>query len=90
MGKSGGGTGGTVTPWNEFMLVESLALRETNNARALAVKHRWLDTDFIPKTSYAGIPTLTDNVNAFASGFWVQQMHFFNGDFRQCRLRNVL
>ncbi len=82
MGKAGGGTGGTVTTWNEFMLVESLALRETNNARALAVKHRWLDTDFIPKKSYDGIPTLTDNVNAFASGFWVQQMQFFNGDFR--------
>ena len=36
------------------MLVESLALREANNARALAVKHRWLDTDIIPKKSYAG------------------------------------
>ena len=83
MGAAGGGTGGTVASWNEFMLVESLALRETNNSRALAVKHRWLDTDFIPQKSYDGIPTLTDNVNSFASGFWVQQMHFFNGDFRQ-------
>lgn len=82
MGKAGGGTGGTVSSWNEFMLVESLALREANNSRALAVKHRWLDTDFIPKKSYGGIPTLTDNPSTFASGFWVQQMHFFNGDFR--------
>ena len=82
MGKAGGGTGGTVSSWNEFMLVESLALREANNERALAVKHRWLDTDFIPKKSFAGIPTLTDNPSTFASGFWVQQMHFFNGDFR--------
>jgi hypothetical protein len=82
MGKSGGGTGGTVAPWNEFMLVESLALREANNDRALAVKHRWLDTDFLPKKSFDGIPTLTDNPSTFASGFWVQQMHFFNGDFR--------
>lgn len=81
MGKSGGGTGGTVTYWNEFMLVESLALREANNERALAVKHRWLDTDFIPKRFYDGIGTLTDS-GSFASGFWVQQMHFFNGDFR--------
>jgi hypothetical protein len=81
MGKSGGGTGGTVTYWNEFMLVESLALREANNDRALAVKHRWLDTDFIPKRSFGGISTLTDS-GSFASGFWVQQMHFFNGDFR--------
>lgn len=78
----GGGTSGTVTNWNEFMLVESLALREANNSRALAVKHRWLDTDFIPKRSYAGIATLTDSASSFASGFWVQQMHFFNGDFR--------
>jgi len=82
MTKAGGGSGGTVAPWNEFMLVESLALRETNNSRALAVKHRWLDTDFLPKKSYSGIPTLTDNPSNFASGFWVQQMHFFNGDFR--------
>jgi hypothetical protein len=78
----GGGSSGTVGSWNEFMLVESLALRETNNSRALAVKHRWLDTDFLQKKSYAGIPTLTDNPNEYASAFWVQQMHFFNGDFR--------
>lgn len=83
MGKTGGGTGGTVNSWNEFMLVESLALRETNNARALAVKQRWLNPGFIPKKSYLGIPTLTDNVNNYAPAFWVQQMHFFNGDFRQ-------
>lgn len=78
----GGGTSGTVTNWNEFMLVESLALREADNSRALAVKHRWLDTDFIPKKSYGGISTLTDSTSSFASGFWVQQMQFFNGDFR--------
>lgn len=82
MGKAGGGTGGTVSSWNEFMLVESLALREANNDRALAVKHRWLDTNFIPKRSLSGIPTLTDNPSIFAPAFWVQQMHFFNGDFR--------
>lgn len=82
MGKSGGGTGGTVSSWNEFMLVESLALREANNDRALAVKHRWLDTDFIPKRNFGTIPTLTDNASVFAPAFWVQQMHFFNGDFR--------
>jgi hypothetical protein len=82
MTKSGGGFGGAVRPWNEFMLVESLALREEDNERALAVKHRWLDTDFIPKRSYAGFATLTDNPSAFAPAFWVHQMHFFNGDFR--------
>ncbi len=82
MTAAGGGGGGTVRPWNEFMLVESLALREADNARALAVKHRWLDTDFLPKRSYAGVPTLTDNASVFAPAFWVHQMHFFNGDFR--------
>ncbi|TWU29323.1 hypothetical protein [Bythopirellula polymerisocia] len=82
MTKEGGGSGGAVRPWNEYMLVESLALRQPNNERALAVKDLWLDTNSLPQISYAGIPTLTDNVNRFASGFWVQQMHFFNGDFR--------
>jgi Dockerin type I domain len=82
MTKAGGGAGGTVRPFNEFMLVESLALREANNQRALAVKHRWLDTDFIPKIFYDQTPTLTDNLGVYAPAFWVQQMHFFNGDFR--------
>jgi len=84
MTKAGGGAGsGTVRPFNEYMLVESLALRENNNARALAVKHRWLDVDNLPKRSFSGIPTLTDNAGTYAPAFWVQQMHFFNGDFRQ-------
>jgi hypothetical protein len=82
MGAGGGGTDDIVGSWNEFMLVESLALREANNARALAVKHKWLDTDFLPKRSYSGIPTLTDNPGVYAPAFWVQQMQFFNGDFR--------
>jgi hypothetical protein len=82
MTKAGGGAGGAVRPWNEFMLVHSLALREADNARALAVKHLWQDVDRLPKRSYAGIPTLTDNAAVFAPAFWVQQMHFFNGDFR--------
>lgn len=82
MTKAGGGAGGTTAPWNEFMLVHSLALRETDNERALAVKHRWLDTDFLPQRNFAGISTLTDNPSTFAPAFWVQQMHFFNGDFR--------
>jgi hypothetical protein len=82
MTKSGGGGGGTVEPFNEFMLVESLALREPDNERALAVKYLWLDTDNIPKQYFGGVPTLTDNPDTYAAGFWVQQMHFFNGDFR--------
>jgi hypothetical protein len=83
MTKAGGGAGGVARPFNEYMLVHSLALREEDNERALAVKHRWQDVDFLPKRSYQGISTLTDNVGAFAPAFWVQQMHFFNGDFRQ-------
>jgi hypothetical protein len=83
MNQFGGGEGGSVVPWNEFMLVESLALRQFgNNDRALAVKDMWLDPDNIPQISMAGIPTLTDNASDFAPDFWVQQMHFFNGDFR--------
>jgi hypothetical protein len=81
MTKAGGGAGGVATPFNEYMLVHSLALREEDNARALAVKHRWQDPSSMPKRSWDDIPTLTDS-SAFASAFWVQQMHFFNGDFR--------
>jgi hypothetical protein len=82
VGKAGTGNGGTVNSWNEFMLVESLALRDPNNARALAIESRWLNTNVIPKISYNGIPTLTDNAGSFAPAFWVQDQHFFNGDFR--------
>ena len=60
------------------MLVTSLALRQPNNDRALAVKDLWLDVDNLPKRSN----TLTDNPTRFAPAFWVQQMQFFNGDFR--------
>lgn len=78
MTAQGGGTGGTVRPWNEYMLVHSLALRQPNNDRALAVKDLWLDVDMLPKR----LDTLTDNPSNYAPAFWVQQMHFFNGDFR--------
>jgi hypothetical protein len=82
VGKAGTGNGGTVSSWNEFMLVESLALRDPNNARALAIENRWLNPSAIPKVSYAGFSTLTDDPNSFAPAFWVQDGHFFNGDFR--------
>ena len=36
----------------------------------------------MPKRNFLGIDTLTDNPNRWAPAFWVQQMHFFNGDFR--------
>ena len=79
MTAAGGGAGGAVRPWNEFMLVESLALRQIgNNDRALAVRDLWLDTANLPTRNH----TLTDNLGSYAPAFWVQQMHFFNGDFR--------
>jgi hypothetical protein len=85
MAENGGGQPGELRPFNEFMLVVSLALRETSNQRALAVSNLWLSPATMPKRSYASIPTLTDNPNAFASAFWVHQMHFFNADFASNR-----
>lgn len=82
MTKSGGGAGGAVSPWNEFMLVHSLALKQPNNDRALAVSGDWLNVSSIAKSTFDGTPTLTDSPGRFAPAFWVQQMHFFNGDFR--------
>ncbi len=81
MTKNGGGSGGTVRPWNEYMLVESLALRQPNNERAVAVKDKWLGVDNLPRVTIGALPTLTDSAGEFAPAFWVQQMHFFNGDF---------
>lgn len=83
MTKNGGGGGAEVHPFNEYALVESLALRETNNQCALAVKHLWFDPDFLPKKSFGAYSTLTDNVASYAPAFWVQDMHFLDGDFRQ-------
>ena len=82
MTQAGGGAGATVRPFNEYMLVASLALREPNNQRALAVKHLWFDSDYLPKKNYGPHATLTDNVSTYAPAFWVQDMHFLNGDFR--------
>ncbi len=82
MTPQGGGAGNTVRPCNEFMLVESLALQQSNNQRALAVKDMWLNVDNLPKISAGGFQTQTDNLGQYAPAFWVQQMHFFNGDFR--------
>jgi hypothetical protein len=82
MTKAGGGGGGTVHPFNEYGLVESLALREANNQRALAVKALWQNPAFLPKKNYSIYTTLTDNLSTFAPAFWVQDMHFLDGDFR--------
>lgn len=80
MTKQGGGGGNTVLPWNEYMLVESLALREANNDRAQSVKHLWLKPENLMQAVYDGHAMLTDG--GYAPAFWVQQMHFLNGDFR--------
>jgi hypothetical protein len=81
MAPDGGGLFGALGPWNEYMLVVSLALREPENERAQAVAPLWLDPANVPTISYRSIPTLTDNPGAFAPAFWVQQQHFFNVDF---------
>lgn len=72
---------GTLGPWNEYMLIVSLALRETNNSRAVAVAPKWLDPANAPKISYSEIEMLTDDAGSYAPAFWVQQAHFFNTDF---------
>lgn len=83
MTAAGGGTPGVGnTAWNEYMLVVSLALRQSNNDRALAIRDLWIEPDSLPKRSYFGMETLTDNPGSFAPAFWAQQQHFFNGDFR--------
>ena len=80
---TGAGTPGVGNlPWNEYMLVLSLALKQADNERALAVRDHWIDPDNALKRNYFGIETITDNPAKFAPAFWVQQQHFFNGDFR--------
>ena len=82
MTPSGGGAGGTLLPWNEYQLVVSLALRQANNDRAVAVKHLWLNPDNAPQKTFGSFVTLTNNPSSYAPAFWVQQAQFFNGDFR--------
>ncbi|TWT47541.1 hypothetical protein [Botrimarina hoheduenensis] len=82
MTAAGGGAGGTLRPWNEYQLVVSLALRQQNNDRAVAVRRQWFNTDLLPRRGLGPYQTLTDNPNAYASAFWTQQAQFFNGDFR--------
>ncbi|MEQ8846569.1 hypothetical protein [Botrimarina sp.] len=83
MTPQGGGAGGAVRPWNEYQLVVSLALRQRgDNDRAVAVRRQWLNPDAAPIKYLGRTPTLTDNPDAFAPAFWVQQANYFNGDFR--------
>ncbi len=72
---------GYLVPWNEYMIIPSLALRQPWATRAPGVVAEWLVPANLPTRSYQGISTLTDNVNSFAPAFWVHQQHFFNPDF---------
>jgi len=72
---------GTLPPWNEYMIIVSLALRQPNNSRALAIAPRWLDPANCPKATYQGIVTIANYTNNFAPAFWIHQQHFFNPDF---------
>lgn len=81
MSPAGGGLFGNVRPWNEYMLVVSLALREPQPLRAQAVAPLWLDPAQVPLATYRGIPTITDPSNPYAPAFWVHQQYYFNADF---------
>jgi hypothetical protein len=72
---------GTLTPWNEYLLIVSLALRQPGSVRAAAVAPLWLDPAAAPKAYYQNIPTLTDSAGSFAPAFWVHQAYYFNADF---------
>jgi hypothetical protein len=72
---------GYTRPWNEYMLVVSLALRQRQAVHAPAVSNLWLNAASAPKAVYRGLPTLTDRAGAFAPAFWVQQQYYFNPDF---------
>lgn len=76
-----GNSTGWLVPFNEYQIVVSLALRQPNNSRALAVQSKWLDPTNMPKASYFGISTLTDSAGTFAPAFWTQDGHFLNADF---------
>jgi hypothetical protein len=60
------------------MLVESLALRQPNNSRALAIKDFWLEPGNMPQRN----GTLAGSGANYLPAFIDQQMQFFNGDFR--------
>lgn len=83
MAESGGGDPGLsrARPWNEFMLVVSLARRQADSKRAGHIAPLWLDPARLPTIRYRNVETLTDQAARFAPAFWVQQMHFFNADF---------
>lgn len=72
---------GTLVPWNEYVLIVSLALRQPGATRAPAVAWRWLDPATAPKISFLGLSMLTDNVTSYPPAFWIQDAHFLCTDF---------
>lgn len=72
---------GYTQPWNEYMLVVSMALRQSGAVRAPAISNLWVNPSIAPKALYRTIPTLTDRAGNFAPAFWVHQQYFFNPDF---------
>ncbi|MBL8877563.1 MAG: hypothetical protein JNG88_00460 [Phycisphaerales bacterium] len=72
---------GTLPPWNEYMLIVSLALRQSYHPHATAIRHLWLEPGNLPQVSYRGNQTLTDSATSFAPAFWTHQMHYLNADF---------
>lgn len=76
-----GGEVGSLRPWNEYMIIVSLALRQAGATRAPGMSGRWLDPAQCPRRSYADLSTLTDNPGGYAPAFWVHQQYYFNPDF---------
>lgn len=76
-----GNSTGWLHPFNEYQVIVTLALRQPNNSRALAVQSMWFDPTNMPKATYQGITTLTDSAGNFAPAFWTQDGHFLNADF---------
>lgn len=76
---------GSLRPWNEYMLIVSIALRQANNTRSSVMAWRWLDPAAVPKAYYppgtTKLTTLTDSAGNFAPAFWAHQMYYFNADF---------
>ncbi len=78
---SGGELFGSLRPWNEYMIIPSLALRQAGATRAPAIQHLWLNPASAPKATYRGNVTLTDSAGNFAPAFWVHQQYYLNADF---------
>ena len=72
---------GSLPPWNEYMLAVSMALRQPQNTRAVAVEAGWRDADILPTAIYQGIRMLGVRPRVPAPAFLGQQSAIFNTDF---------